>query len=352
MERKTKKIIQIIISLLFFIFLVFSFWKEYFTFHEEKQEVEVEKQVVSQWIKDFSLDKIREINDTKFYYTPYKDLLEQIVNDIKTAKKKVFVEVYTLTETRIIEALKNAKDRGIDVRVILEKNPYKALTLNKKAFEYLQENDVNIIWSNPETYSLNHTKLLIIDKSVYLSTWNFTHSTFLYNRDLFLYMKDEKVVSDLENIFLIDFQYRDNLVYSHDLVLSPSYSREKFEKLFSSATKSIKLYFQYIKDKDLEDLLIKKTLEWVDIEIIVSKSSYKEDREELDDLMSYWIKIYPILKYKNHSKAILIDEKYLFIWSINFSTYSLDKNREIWILLKNKDVIDTFLKVFTKDFEK
>jgi cardiolipin synthase len=30
-----------------------------------------------------------------------------------------------------------------------------------------------------------------------------------------------------------------------------------------------------------------------------------------------------------HSKAILVDEKYLFIGSVNFSEASFDKNREV-----------------------
>jgi phosphatidylserine/phosphatidylglycerophosphate/cardiolipin synthase-like enzyme len=54
-------------------------------------------------------------------------------------------------------------------------------------------------------------------------------------------------------------------------------------------------------------------------------------------------------KYKMHAKAILVDEKYLFIWSINFSTYSIDRNREIWILIKNKNIIDEFLAIFSQD---
>jgi phosphatidylserine/phosphatidylglycerophosphate/cardiolipin synthase-like enzyme len=54
-------------------------------------------------------------------------------------------------------------------------------------------------------------------------------------------------------------------------------------------------------------------------------------------------------KYKMHAKAILVDEKYLFIWSINFSTYSIDRNREVWILIKNKNIIDDFLDIYSQD---
>jgi phosphatidylserine/phosphatidylglycerophosphate/cardiolipin synthase-like enzyme len=51
-----------------------------------------------------------------------------------------------------------------------------------------------------------------------------------------------------------------------------------------------------------------------------------------------------------HSKAILIDKKYLFLGSINFSNYSLDSNREVGILLINKKNIEKFLEIFNKDF--
>jgi phosphatidylserine/phosphatidylglycerophosphate/cardiolipin synthase-like enzyme len=51
-----------------------------------------------------------------------------------------------------------------------------------------------------------------------------------------------------------------------------------------------------------------------------------------------------------HAKAILVDKKYLFIWSENFSYFSLEKNRELWIILKDKKVILKFINIFNKDF--
>jgi phosphatidylserine/phosphatidylglycerophosphate/cardiolipin synthase-like enzyme len=53
-----------------------------------------------------------------------------------------------------------------------------------------------------------------------------------------------------------------------------------------------------------------------------------------------------------HAKAILIDEKYLFIWSINFSSYSINKNREVWIIIKNSKIINKFLKIYNQDIKK
>jgi phosphatidylserine/phosphatidylglycerophosphate/cardiolipin synthase-like enzyme len=50
-----------------------------------------------------------------------------------------------------------------------------------------------------------------------------------------------------------------------------------------------------------------------------------------------------------HSKAVLVDNKYLFIWSENFSSPSLDENREMWILLKNNEIIEKFNILFKND---
>jgi hypothetical protein len=52
----------------------------------------------------------------------------------------------------------------------LEKNPYKATNINNKHFNLLNKNGVDIVWSNSDNFSLNHSKFFIIDDEVILST--------------------------------------------------------------------------------------------------------------------------------------------------------------------------------------
>jgi phosphatidylserine/phosphatidylglycerophosphate/cardiolipin synthase-like enzyme len=264
----------------------------------------------------------------------------------------VYLEVYMLTETRIKQSLINASKRWVVVKVLLEKNPYKANNINNKHFKFLKENWVNIRWSNPDMFSLNHSKFIIIDDALIISTWNFTYSTFNFNRDLFLFIEDSLFIETFHKIFKSDFEWYKISLYDENLVLSPNYSREKFEKLFSKAKKSIYMYFQYLSDEKLEELLIKKALLWVNIEVIVSRDFSLNHAEKIRKMEKSWIKIKTLKKIKMHSKAILIDNEYLFIWSINFSSYSLDKNREVGVLLKDKDIISKFIKLFSKDFAK
>ena len=49
--------------------------------------------------------------DLNLEVTPDKKYLDRIVSQIDEAKKRVYLEVYMLTEKRIIKALKDAKHR-------------------------------------------------------------------------------------------------------------------------------------------------------------------------------------------------------------------------------------------------
>ena len=151
-------------------------------------------------------------------------------------------------------------------------------------------------------------------------------------------------------MFKNDFAWDKTSPYQQNLVLSPDYSRAKFETLFSSAKSSIQMYFQYFQDKVLESVFLEQSKKGVQISSIVS-SNYAEDYpEKINDFQKQWIQMKYMKKPKMHAKAILIDKKYLFIGSVNFSSYSLDSNREVWILIKNPEIISQFLQIFETDF--
>ncbi len=183
---------QKLLSLVFFLLFVgvfgYFYGDEYREFYEQKIEQSSQEVFVQDSISSFSLEDISEIQETQFFITPNKDLLNTIVQKIDSAERRVYLEVYIFTEKRVFEALKKAQKKGIDVQVILEKNPYMAPKLNNKRFTELQKSSISTVWSNPKNYSLNHSKFLIIDNEVILSTGNMSYSTFTKNRDFFYFL--------------------------------------------------------------------------------------------------------------------------------------------------------------------
>jgi len=324
------------------------YWNEYFTFHKNKFETNKINSSSSESAKDFSIDKIKEIENISFDYSPSKELKNKIVENIDNAEEYIYLEIYMFTEKDIKNAIKRAFDRWIEIKIILEKDPYMAYSINDKFYNELKKKWINVIWSNDKNYSLNHSKILIIDWLSTISTWNFTYSTFTKNRDLFLFIDDDEINRKLIENFNNDFEWIKKSIYHENLILSPLYSRDKIQKLLQSAEKDIKIYIQYFNDDEVRNLLIKiKKEKNLNITAIIPKTAAED--EETKELIKSWINIKIIPKYKMHSKAILIDNNVLFIWSVNFSSYSFDKNREIWILLKNKTIINQFLKLFNND---
>ena len=341
-----KKYLNSIIIILLFILFSFFNAKEYFLFHSENKKEILNIKETKDKISNFSFDKIRKLEGLEIYKTPDKNLLKTLVEKIWNAKNRVYIEAYIFTEKEIRSALIKAKKRWIDVKVEMEKNVYMANNINKKTYDEFIKNKIEVIWSDSSDYALNHSKFFIIDDELLLSTWNFSYSMFTKNRDFMLFIKDKLILEKTLANFAFDFKKDKNFIYDDNLVLSPFYSREKIEFLLKNAKKEILIYFPYFDDIGLQSILEDKLNEWVNIKIITDKKNTK-----VDEFKSIWFDVKVLDKYTEHGKIILVDWIYAYLWSVNFSTSSLDKNKETWILLKNEDII-TKLKDFSlEDFK-
>lgn len=84
------------------------------------------------------------------------------------------------------EALLRAKERGVDVRVLLEENPYNATSINRETVQFLQKNTLNFYETGDQNFSFMHAKYMIIDDGWIISTANWTRSSFSSNREFFV----------------------------------------------------------------------------------------------------------------------------------------------------------------------
>lgn len=344
---------QILCVVWFFVVFGYFYGERYWEHQRVQESFEKFQNIAKQNNRAFVPEQIQNLEgNTKLYVTPDTSLLTQIVREINTAESEIFLEMYIFTEKKIRQALIQAHKRWVKVQVLLENNPYMAPYLNDTAYNELKESGVDVRWSDPLIYSLNHSKLLIIDNHAYISSWNFSYSFFTKNKDFLVKVQDEKLIFSLKKLFQLDFTHTPGWVQNEHLVVSPYMSREKLESFIKSAEKKIQFYFPYIADDDFEKLLIQKAWEWVIIKGIVEKWFYEENTEIITKLEQYNIQISPLNRYKLHAKSIIIDETYAYIWSINFSKYSFDENREIGILLTDPDIISELEKMFQNDFQK
>lgn len=345
------KIFQGICVIIFFLSFGYFFGDQYWNFHEWQEWKKVFEEKIYQENQNFTLESLSsEIQEIELWTTPSVELLEKLVREIDAATKEIFVEVYIFTERDLRDALIRAHDRWVDVKILLENNPYKATYLNDKHYESFQAAGVNVRWSDPLNFSLNHSKLLIIDERAYIGTWNFSYATFTKNRDMFIELREKEIIKKLKQLFTFDFNHELSGVFDERLVVSPYSSRWKLQWLIKNAETTLDFYFPYMTDDGLEEVFSQQVERGIVLRWIVWSDYIKENPATIESLKTVGWNISSLKSPKLHAKAILVDKKYLYIWSINFSTYSLDENREIGIIITNQKIISQFQSIFESDF--
>jgi len=274
-----------------------------------------------------------------------------VVDFLDKAQHSIDITIYLLSDRKVIEKLKELNNKNIQIRIILEKTPFGGGSINYKTFNELKKIGVNIKYSNPK-FSLTHAKYIIIDqKEAFIMTSNLTYSGLNDDRDFIFYTSDNIIVHELNNIFEGDFNYKNYKSSIDNLVVSPDNSRQKIKSIINSAKKSIYLYGENINDEDIENLLIEKSKNNIEIKMILPDSKKLEDNIHIiDKLKQSGIKIYNLKKPYQHSKILIIDNCIMYLGSINFSSQSMDNNREIGIISLNKDSINKVINIFNSDF--
>ncbi|MEM1824298.1 MAG: phospholipase D-like domain-containing protein [Candidatus Nezhaarchaeales archaeon] len=133
----------------------------------------------------------------------YHSLLADLRNSVKSVKVVMYSMIYDEKDhfdwaNDLIRELVNAKQRGVDVRVVIEYRTYYGyMNDNLPAYDYLTSHGVYVKLDN-ET-DTDHLKLVLIDDEiVYIGSHNWSESALYYNREASV-----KIISkEVANIFI------------------------------------------------------------------------------------------------------------------------------------------------------
>jgi len=294
---------------------------------------------------NWSISDLREV-DAELLISPH-NTESRFIDFLSNSNDFVYIQTYDFTNNRIRNILKDLADRWTDIRIMQENRKYVQYTdtyrQNINFFswtENVQMKSDDHLWTN-----FLHSKLTLSSNKYIISTANLTLSAFR-NREFFLIGDDPDIWKNLHHIFLKDWNGETISIdeIHPNILVCPINCRTAVEMLLNSAEKSIKIHTQYIVDRSVIDIL--KSRDDVDIKIVVA------DVGSNDDILNYfWPGIARYLsKPYVHTKSLLIDDKYLMIWSINMSDNSMDRNREIWIIITNRETIDNYKSQFDEDW--
>lgn len=136
-------------------------------------------------------------------FTPPSNCLQPIINVINKATGSIYVQAYGLSHPQIIAALVNARDRGVEVRVLLDRS-----NLTQKYSGLNQLKEAGIETTIDMVPGIAHNKIMIIDHLITVTgSFNFTKSAATRNAENLLIIED-KAISEK---YLRNWFYRKSL---------------------------------------------------------------------------------------------------------------------------------------------
>ena len=137
-------------------------------------------------------------NEISLCFTPPTGCAKVISNLISQAKESVYLQAYGITSNEIVGELVAAHNRGIKVRVLLDKS-----NLSDKYSKMQQMMDSGIDVSIDKVSGIAHNKVIILDeRKVITGSFNFTKSADTRNAENVIIVNDKEVASKyLQNWF-------------------------------------------------------------------------------------------------------------------------------------------------------
>lgn len=126
-------------------------------------------------------------------FSPQGGIAGMIVKELNGAKSSIEVQSYSFTSAPIAKALVDAKRRGVNVRVIIDKSQK---SLKYSIVTYLTNAGVPV--HIDRGFSIAHSKIMIVDRiDVITGSFNFTKAAEETNAENCLILRGNKALADL-----------------------------------------------------------------------------------------------------------------------------------------------------------
>jgi len=154
----------------------------------------------------------RHIEDDEITITPIfsPDSLDPLLGLIANARDSIDMEYMffdstwndSVTTNPLIPALKDAGQRGVMVRLLLDSRPH----YNQKTIETLAEANISLAYFNNAFFSSLHNKGMIVDsRAVLVSSINAGHTSIMRNSEAGIIITNRRVAGFYETIFDFDW---------------------------------------------------------------------------------------------------------------------------------------------------
>ncbi|MDA8152338.1 MAG: phospholipase D-like domain-containing protein [Acidithiobacillus sp.] len=267
-----------------------------------------------------------------------------VLQVIDSARHELNVGVYYMTDRPILNAIRAARARGVDVRVIIEGKPYGMQSWQvKKEEREIEATGATLhlapyrFTSHGSQWSFYHAKYLASGHEAEIGNPNFAWSDFHHSRNYLYVTKNPTVVRAVNAVFNADWNNQKAPAWTHSvLVLSPGTSAAQIIQVIDQPGPI-----------DIEDEEIGPYAPTLDAiaakgklaRVIMPANINAQDKKDAAFLEAHGVQVrlLPVKPTYLHGKLV-VGNALAYIGSENLTQTSLESNRELGVLLNGADI--------------
>lgn len=277
---------------------------------------------------------------------------ERIAEDISLAQESIQLAMYDFTNEKLLDALIQAHQRGVNVRVVTDDS-----TIESDCYQSLIAEGVAVV-DDQNTQSLMHNKFLLIDNHIlWMGSTNFTYYAFYRNNEDALRWESSALTLAYGEVFEKLFTHQPTPTHTTlsnlSVYFSPNQeSSQAIIDAIESATKRIHFMLYTFTDSRIAQALIQAHQRGVEVLGIFDESqnsyqTYSQYTPLLEAGLSVKLDGNP---YKLHHKVMIIDDNLTIIGSYNFTRTAQESNAENLLFVEEASLRENLESAFESSF--
>lgn len=295
-----------------------------------------------------------------------------ILQAIAAAHDEIRLGICNLSDPIIGQALVDAVDRGVNVRVIVDRQDYDNKLAERVLLTHLAAEGVSIHLSNA-VFTQSFEKGLVIDqRQVLIMTMCLVPETFTDTRDYGMVLSNPSIIREVTNVFDNDWNYSappgaatppynpTPPVRVQSLIWGPTNAIPKLTQLIQSARRTIDATTEILDDPYLESQVIAAAHRGVQVRLILPRTvrGNVSNAPGIQLLASQGVDVRvtigqapPVgaLPYM-HAKTMIVDGRLAYLGSIDLETSATSQSRELGITFRQPRLIAQLRAQFQADW--
>ena len=238
---------------------------------------------------------------------------EVVITTIRQARERLALSLYRCNDQAIFDELKRARERGVQVDVLVTSRSGGGRKRLRKLWQALEATGVSL-HPHADPVVKYHAKYLVADEGpALIASLNFTRKCFAKTIDAIVVTHDAEVVSGLHSLLAADCRQAPMPgQLSPRLIVGPESARRQFTSIIAQASSSVRLIDRKASDPALMTLLQTRSSEGVRVELYDGKR---------------------LCGLRSHGKIMLVDDRLAVIGGLSLNPMSLDFRREVAVIV-------------------